>query len=32
MDFIYIGAIVGFFALSIGLIHFCAALMNKGGR
>ena len=32
MDFIYIGAIVGFFALSVGLIRFCAALMDKGGR
>ena len=32
MDFVYIGLIVGFFAASVGLIHFCASLMGKGGR
>jgi hypothetical protein len=32
MDFIYVGMIVGFFALSAGLIRFCARLMGKGGR
>jgi hypothetical protein len=32
MDFIFFGAIVGFFALSADLIHFCAGLMDKGGR
>jgi hypothetical protein len=32
MDFLYIGLIVGFFALSVGLIRFCASLMAKGGR
>ena len=32
MDFIFIGAIVGFFAFSAGLIHFCTRLMDKGGR
>ena len=31
-DLIYVGLIVGFFALSAGLIHFCAGLMDKGGR
>ena len=29
---IYIALIVGFFAASAGLIRFCAALMDKGGR
>ena len=32
MDFVFIGVIVGFFALSVGLIHFCARLMGTGGR
>jgi hypothetical protein len=32
MDFLFIGLIVGFFALSAGLIAFCARLMGKGGR
>ena len=32
MDFVFIGLIVGFFALSVGLIHFCANLMGHGGR
>jgi hypothetical protein len=32
MDFVFIGLIVGFFALSAGLIRFCASLMGKGGR
>ena len=32
MDIVFIAAMVGFFALSVGLIHFCSALMNKGGR
>jgi hypothetical protein len=32
MDFIYIALIVGFFVVSAGLIYFCAALMDKGGR
>jgi hypothetical protein len=30
MDFVFIGIIVGFFALSIGLIRFCANLMGEG--
>ena len=32
MDFVFIALIVGFFAASAGLIRFCAALMDKGGR
>jgi hypothetical protein len=32
MDFIFIAAIVGFFAASVGLVHFCAGLQSKGGR
>ena len=31
-DFIFIGLIVGFFALSAWLIRFCANLMGSGGR
>ena len=29
MDLIFIGLFVAFFAASVGLIHFCAKLMNK---
>jgi hypothetical protein len=32
MDFLFVGLIVGFFALTAGLIAFCASLMDKGGR
>jgi hypothetical protein len=32
MDLIFVGLIVGFFALSAWLVHFCASLMGKGGR
>jgi hypothetical protein len=32
MDFVYIPVIVGFFAVSAGLIRFCAGLMDKGGK
>lgn len=32
MDFIYLASIVVFFAASAGLIRFCAALMDKGGK
>ena len=32
MDLVFIGVMVGFFALSAGLIGFCASLMGKGGR
>ena len=31
-DLIYVGLIVFFFALSVGLVRFCASLMDKGGR
>jgi hypothetical protein len=32
MDLIFVGVIVGFFALSAWLVRFCASLMGKGGR
>ena len=32
MDLIFVGLIVGFFALSAGLVRFCANLMAKGRR
>lgn len=32
MDVIYVALIVGFFVASVGLIRFCAALMDKGGQ
>jgi hypothetical protein len=32
MDLIFVGVIVGFFALSVWLVRFCASLMGKGGR
>jgi hypothetical protein len=32
MDLIFVGLIVGFFALSAWLVRFCANLMGKGGR
>ena len=32
MDLIFIGVIVGFFALSAWLVRFCASLMGKAGR
>jgi len=32
MDVIFVGLIVGFFALSAGLVRFCASLMEKRGR
>jgi hypothetical protein len=32
MDIVYIALIVGFFLASAGLIRFCAALMDKGGK
>jgi len=31
-DLIYVGLIIAFFALSAGLVRFCASLMDKGGR
>jgi len=32
MDIVFVAGIVAFFALTVGLVHFCSALMNKGGR
>jgi hypothetical protein len=30
MDFVYLAAIVAFFAATVGLVRFCAALMREG--
>ncbi len=32
MDFVFVAAIVGFFAISAGLVRFCAGLLPGGGR
>jgi hypothetical protein len=32
LDIVFVGTIIAFFALSAGLIRFCANLMQKGGR
>jgi hypothetical protein len=32
MDVVYIASIVGFFVATVGLIRFCAALMDKEGK
>jgi len=32
MDIIYIALIIAFFGATVGLIHFCARLMDKGAR
>jgi len=32
MDIVFVGLIVGFFAITVGLVRFCSALMGKGGR
>jgi hypothetical protein len=32
MDAIFVAVLVGFFALSVGLIRFCAKLTNIGGQ
>jgi hypothetical protein len=32
MDIVFIGLIVAFFALSAGLVRFCAKLLETGGR
>ena len=32
MDLIYVAAIVGFFAVSVGLVHFCANLLSGRRR
>jgi len=29
MDIVYLAAIVGFFVLTVGLVRFCASLMDK---
>jgi hypothetical protein len=31
-DVIFIATIVGFFAVTVALVRFCAGLMSKGGR
>ncbi len=31
-DVIYIALMLAFFGATLGLIHFCAQLMDKGGR
>jgi hypothetical protein len=32
MDLAFIAMIVGFFAVSVGLVRFCASLLPRGGR
>ena len=32
MDLVFVGLIVGFFALTAGLVRFCAGLMGAGGK
>jgi len=32
MDLLFLAVIVGFFAVSVGLAHFCASLLPRGGR
>lgn len=32
MDVIYIVLMLAFFGATVGLLHFCAGLMDKGGR
>lgn len=32
MDLIYIALMLAFFGATIGLIHFCVRLMDKGSR
>jgi len=32
MDIVFVGMIVGFFVITVGLVHFCSTLMGKGGR
>ena len=32
MDIAFVGIIVAFFAVTVGLVHFCSALLGKGGR
>ena len=32
MDVLYVALIIGFFAVTVGLVRFCAALLSNGGR
>jgi uncharacterized membrane protein len=32
MDLLFLALIIGFFAVSIGLVRFCASLLPRGGR
>ena len=32
MDLVFVAAIVAFFAISVGLVRFCAGLLSGGGR
>jgi hypothetical protein len=32
MDLLFLALIVGFFAISVGLVRFCASLLPRGGR
>ena len=32
MDIVFVAAIVAFFAISVGLVRFCASLLSGGGR
>ena len=32
MDFVYVVLIVAFFAVSVGLVRFCAKLLSQGNR
>jgi hypothetical protein len=32
MDIVFVAAIVAFFAISVGLVRFCAGLLSGGGR
>ncbi len=32
MDLVFVAMIVAFFAISVGLVRFCAGLLSGGGR
>ena len=32
MDVIFVALMLAFFGATVGLLHFCAGLMDKGGR
>jgi hypothetical protein len=32
MDITFLTLIIGFFAVSVGLVRFCASLLPRGGR